>query len=1282
MTGVNRFLRAVRDLALFLVLASTLNAFEEPTARPEEPSKDLVVERTETTYHFQNDGTGETIRSVRLRALTGAGRDAIGQMYFPYSSQTDDLRIDYFRTVKPDSRVVAADPSKAFEVASPVAQIAPTFSDLKVKAMVAPDLNVGDALEYQTTDKLRAPLKPGDFWVIHFSNRNAMVQLEVVTFDVPAGRALTFKSQEGVRYQAEEKNGRKIYRWELSNLKPWKPEDPPQQPLFAASTFADWKQLGEWYLSLQRDSSEATPEIRALATKLTASKATAHERVDAIYTYVSESIRYVGISFGIGGYQAHPAAEVLRNGYGDCKDKEGLLAALLGTVGLKAYPVLVNSQRGVIEPAVPMPGQFDHVMSVVPLDGEAAWMDTTLEVAPMGVLMATVRGKQALLMEPGAIRLAEVPLRSPVEDENTLAANGKLDAAGKLTMDNRLDLRGQAEVLYRRIFRLGNKEAIDALIKVLGTGEVDGATTEAAGNTDPADLSQPFDLRYKVSKPDFFAPLDKSKETIVPHSLITSGPWNDVLHKAEEARKRQSTTSKDGAKSAEDIDLGARSRAAESIDLELDPVYQVDLPLPVHVDRQFGSYDSDYRFDHGHLRTNRTLVLKQEKLAAGHWQELDSFSKLVDRDLDQKVTVRRTGKVDLLSQADQMSADDLNSTASTLIDQKKDFSLARDLLLKATAKDPNHKWAWNNLGRAYLALGSAFEAEKAYKKQIEINPNDEYTYKNLGWLYAGTRRFDEAIAAYRKHIEINPLDKDVYGYLGRTLGWMGKWDEAAQAWAKSAALNHDKPDDYIAWGHALLKAGKTEDGRKQLDRAVELDSSATILNNAAWELADAGVDLDKAEREAKQAVEKESDTLSGPLSLDGQDDYVEKLRSLGADLDTLGWVYFQKGGLDDAGPYLLMADQLEMNSTVAEHIAQLRARQDKFEEALRYYAYAQMERGWTGQAAKELVDYLTKKAGGSDQLTLKVQQAKKTFGDQRKLQAAGAPFAWPANSTATKATFVQIAVVADSTGSVKDSRVLSGEEPFREAALGEVRRLRLPPIAWPGRALESIRTVDFLYKPPSMASSEKRVDVSWRLGKPPAGTVTMITPDGEHVATLPASLVPGVEKQDSTSGNQTGEAAQPPSPEYAAAMQQGLMLRQGRNLEGAISKFRQAIKMEPNCAACHRVLADTLAEKGDRAGSITEYMEVVGLEPDNPEVHYMLGVQFEASGAAQAYSGGGFHFDPKTNAIHPVNPTLPKSARADYESALEQYRLAHQLAPAEASYKETYERLQKQLRHP
>ena len=76
----------------------------------------------------------------------------------------------------------------------------------------------------------------------------------------------------------------------------------------------------------------------------------------------------------------------------------------------------------------------------------------------------------------------------------------------------------------------------------------------------------------------------------------------------------------------------------------------------------------------------------------------------------------------------------------------------------------------------------------------------------------------------------------------------------------------------------------------------------------------------------------------------------------------------------------------------------------------------------------------------------------------------------------------------------------------------------------------------------------------------------------------------------------------------------------------------------------------------------------------------MLGAQFEAEGATKAYNG--YHFDAKSRTGLPGSSTLSKSARANYESALEQYRLAHKLAPDNESYKEAYERIKRQLRHP
>ena len=47
-------------------------------------------------------------------------------------------------------------------------------------------------------------------------------------------------------------------------------------------------------------------------------------------------------------------------------------------------------------------------------------------------------------------------------------------------------------------------------------------------------------------------------------------------------------------------------------------------------------------------------------------------------------------------------------------------------LEKATSLAPQHRFAWNNLGRAYIAARRSDDAIAAFDRQIAINPNDEY----------------------------------------------------------------------------------------------------------------------------------------------------------------------------------------------------------------------------------------------------------------------------------------------------------------------------------------------------------------------------------------------------------------------------------------------------------------------------------------------------------------------------------------------------------------------------
>ena len=130
--------------------------------------------------------------------------------------------------------------------------------------------------------------------------------------------------------------------------------------------------------------------------------------------FVGPNFRYVSLSLGVGRYQPRPAGDVLRDQYGDCKDKHTLLASLMESVGLRASTVLINS-RAKIDADFPSPSQFDHAITRAVADKQDVWLDVTTEIAPFRLLSVNLRKKQALVIPSGsAAHLEETPADPPM----------------------------------------------------------------------------------------------------------------------------------------------------------------------------------------------------------------------------------------------------------------------------------------------------------------------------------------------------------------------------------------------------------------------------------------------------------------------------------------------------------------------------------------------------------------------------------------------------------------------------------------------------------------------------------------------------------------------------------------------------------------------------------------------------------------------------------------------------------------------------------------------------
>ncbi len=895
----------------------------------------FVIEQMHSRYRFEADGTGRKETIARIRIQSEAGVQQWGQLQEGYNSASERVEIPYVRVVKEDGTIVKAGEDAVQDLSAPVQREAPVYTDYRQKHITVPGLRPGEVLEYDMVTIIHTPLAAGQFWSDYeFDDTNIDLD-ETLDVDVPANRPLKLKCKPGKDPTITEQNGRRIYHWASSHRvreddkdrdkdkkkKKHRPED--DRPDVQLTTFESWEQIGRWYAQLEKDRRMPTPEVRSKAEELTKGLTTDNDKIEALYDYVSKNFRYVSLSLGLSRYQPHPAADVLHNQYGDCKDKHTLLTSLLEAEGWKANSVLINSSRK-LDPDMPSPSQFDHVITMLPLGNREIWMDTTAEVAPFRLLAYTLRNKQALVIPPVdagnkvAPHLALTPADTPMPDYERSEIDGKVNDIGKLEAHVHYEFRGDEELLLRSVFRRVPESNWQKVAENINSGL--GGEVSHLVVSDPAATREPFTMAYDVSKPNFLDWSKKKTQIVLPLVQFSLPDVDDDQSDPD----------------AEPLKLGPKGEYSYKIKLEFPAKYTAHAPLAFSLKRDYAEYQATYQLQGNIFTAGRTLILHQDDLPVARAGDYTSFRRAVGSDLAQQLAVESEVAGSLVPPAD-MKADDLIESARAAADTGN-LPLAEALLKRATEVDPKNKFAWNNLGLIYLQTRQDDQAIASFQKQIEVSPYDEFAYNNLGRVYWQERKYDEAVKAFNRQLENNPLDKFAHANLGQMYAEWHKYDLAAPELEKAASLSPERPDLQVSLGDAYLNLGQDTKALATFDHAVELSATPLVWNNIAYQLSLKKSHLDRAQQYAESAISATAAALRN-VSLDrlSQND-LPLVQSLIAYWDTLGWVEFAEGNFDKAEKYVAAAWTLGHHGEVGDHLGQIYERRGNKDMALRTYA--------------------------------------------------------------------------------------------------------------------------------------------------------------------------------------------------------------------------------------------------------------------------------------------------------------------------------------------------------
>jgi hypothetical protein len=477
------------------------------------------------------------------------------------------------------------------------------------------------------------------------------VQEARLSFQLPAG--WEYKSSWATNASTPPAvSGANPWQWTLRNIPGIEPE--PLMPSIralcarmelayfapAAPAVASWDGIGHWYTLLTEGRRNASPEITEKVRQLTAGKPDFDAKLQALTNFVQNDVRYVAIEIGVGGFQPHSASDTFRARYGDCKDKATLLSSMLHEAGISSQYILIHTERGIVDPALPS-SLFNHAIVAVELPAgadSAAYFsvvtaksgnrylifDPTDEYTPVGQLRGDLQNTYALLVTDSGGELIQTPQLAP--DTNILSRTGH--------------------------FILSTEGALSGQVVEQRSG--DHASTERAQliRANEQQRSQHFERRLNRSLQGFslksfdIRQLDHCQLNLVLDYQFITPQYAQIRGSLMLVRPRilgEKSFAIDRKPRQFPVEFERSSKETDEYEIDLPAGYVVDdLPDPVKLDVGFASYQSKIESSGNKLRYWRELIIRDLQVDVARLNDLQKLEGQIGADENAAVILKRT----------------------------------------------------------------------------------------------------------------------------------------------------------------------------------------------------------------------------------------------------------------------------------------------------------------------------------------------------------------------------------------------------------------------------------------------------------------------------------------------------------------------------------------------------------------------------------------------------------------------------------------------------------------
>jgi hypothetical protein len=453
----------------------------------------VTVEKHITTIEVNADGTSIETEEEIDKIETQKGVDAFNQADFSYTKNMEYLEILDAYTIKPDGTKVKVTKEGIREKEDSLSDGADSFSDIKHKLVIYPDVTIGSRIYSKTRLKTYKTKFKNHFFfysvAVPYHKQNKEINLIV---NKPLRLNIDSSGFDGGLIK--ETKYKRYYKYTyIQNITKASEESQVHlfdfSPYLIATSFNSYEELGAAYQNLNHPKAKVTDFIQGVADGII-NKAHLSKRDEAklIYEWVVKNIRYVAVYVGNGGIEAQNAEKVIRNGYSDCKGHAVVLEALLKARGIFSSPALINLGNAYKLPTYPVLAPQNHVINYLP-DFDL-YLDSTSTFTPFGMLPYGNLDKPTVLTALN--KIGHTPKMSHKDNIVKTIAKMKINPDGTITGSATIKPEGSIEISYRQaqdstIGRDDEKIVSETLFSYRESG------TGIWNATNPRDFDVPFE---------------------------------------------------------------------------------------------------------------------------------------------------------------------------------------------------------------------------------------------------------------------------------------------------------------------------------------------------------------------------------------------------------------------------------------------------------------------------------------------------------------------------------------------------------------------------------------------------------------------------------------------------------------------------------------------------------------------------------------------------------------------------------------------------------------------